>query len=56
MQSRLIYRGRPMLEVELPTTGIDREEAARVALITHGFKPGSVIVEFLNPSTTEVRE
>ena len=35
------------------STGSTVQEAARVALSVHGFKPGSVAVEFLNPSTWE---
>jgi hypothetical protein len=52
MQSRIVNRGnRTVLEIETDSTGFDRQMVADAAWAAHGLRPGSVSVEFLNPST-----
>jgi hypothetical protein len=54
MQSRLIFRNRPIIEIDLgQSTGVDREAAAAAALAAHGLRPGQAAIDFLNSSTTE---
>lgn len=54
MKSMIRNTGRGMvLEIELDSTGGNRDALELAALCSHGLRPGQVAVEFLTPSTQE---